>query len=98
MSCQMRYEIITDGGVFGAGAFDRPPRVIGNPNTSKNPGLTAYATVFKGVPSVRRSVTSLGCRPATRAIERLGSFSRTTSTGDNRPEVTRPSVSVVRRE
>src|SRR5258705_13296807 len=73
-SCHIRYDTTTPvGGVFGAGdSLGKPPSVIGNPNTSKNPSLTAYAVVFNGAPSLRRRVTSFGCTPATWTIDRLG--------------------------
>src|SRR5215510_7933078 len=96
----MRYEIMTVGGPLfpGAGGFEYPPSVIGSPNTSKNPSVTAYAFVFNGVPSLRNNVTSFPDRPAALTIDRFGSFRRMISTGDKSPVVTRPSVSVVRKE
>src|SRR6516164_8091663 len=91
--------MISVGGVLGVGgSFGKPPNVIGRPKTSKKLSLTAYAMVLSGVPSLRKSVTSFGCRPATRRMDRLGSFKRTNSTGERSPEVIRPSVSVVRTE
>src|SRR5262249_40280545 len=99
ISCQMRYEMTTGGGAFlGGGWFVTPPSVMGNPNTVKKPSLTKYAVVLSGVPSLRSSVTSFDARPAARTIGSEGSFRRRTSTGDRFPDVTRPSVSVVRSE
>src|SRR5262245_16572379 len=94
----MRYDTTTVGGAFRDGGLPMPPSVIGRPNSSKNPSLTAYARVLAGVPSLRMSVTSLAWRPAARTIDRLGSFSRMISTGDRLPVVTRPSVRAVRTE
>src|SRR6476661_133965 len=90
--------IMFGGALRGGGSRLTPPKVMRRPNRSKNFSVTAYAFVFKGVPSLRNSVTSLDARPAAWRMDRLGSFSRSSSTADTRPVVTRPSVSVVRTE
>ncbi len=91
------------GGPFGCGwngvksSCLKPPMVMGRPNSSKKPSLTANTCTCDGVPSAARSVRSPAWTPAARSMASFGSLSRKISPPESSPVVTRPSVRAVRR-